>query len=215
MGQFCSGAYNVYDVATAELLQVFAPPRRVTFKLASINHGNHLAVDANYSLAERHPSVRKAIENFDLPGLRRERVIPAHIPSFASLAWSPQGDRLASGADGLRSAPDPTTGEFRLWREEDPIRVWDASSGRMIVSFVGQFEPVRTLAWHPSGDLLLAASAKGTGERGCLYRCSPQEVVHPCCDISRPGTNWFECLASVLGLACWPGESRGPSGFSG
>ena len=199
------GYLHVYDVATTEFLQAIVPPRRVTFKLASINHGNHLAVDANYWLAENHPSVRKAIEFFDLPGLRRERVIPAHIPSFASLAWSPNGDRLPSGAQGLDSAPDPTTGEFRLWRDEDPIRVWDAGSGRMILSFAGQFEPIETLAWHPSGDLLLAESAKGTGERGSLVQVFPAGGGSPVLRYFAPGDELVRvpCFCPRTGLLAW------------
>ena len=96
---------------------------------------------------------------YSLPSLKKLLSFPAHVPGIKSLAWSPTGDRLATGANGLTHP-----------REEESIRVWDATSGARLAGFVGEFEPVGDVAWHPSGRFFLSKSAKGTGEHGSLLQ---------------------------------------------
>jgi WD40 repeat protein len=90
------------------------------------------------------------------------------VQGIASLAWSPAGDRLAGGANGLTHP-----------REEESIRVWDAASGARLAGFVGKFEPVGDVAWHPSGRFFLSDSSKGTGARGSLIQLLPADGGTP------------------------------------
>lgn len=105
---------------------------------------------------------------YSLPSLKKLLSFPAHVPGIKSLAWSPTGDRLATGANGLTHP-----------REEESIRVWDATSGARLAGFVGKFEPVGDVAWHPSGRFFLSDSSKGTGARGSLIQLLPADGGTP------------------------------------
>jgi WD40 repeat protein len=152
---------HLYDVARAEFLRAMETPRPMFFKAPAIDRANRLAVSTYHESA---PAIRKGIEVFELPSLRRLLSLEGHLPGVASMAWSPTGDRLLSGADGLWSATDPETGRLREYRDPDPIRIWDGRSGAMLTSFPGPIEPVTSLSWHPSGEIFASSSAKGTGE---------------------------------------------------
>jgi WD40 repeat protein len=163
----------VYDVQTATLVNVLDPPFPAAFHVPTIGPDNRLAVSIVRGGAPAAAHVRKTLNLFELPSLRPILSFPTHIPSIASAAWSPSGDRLLTGAHGLVQQLDPATGEPRLWRDPDPIRVWAASSGRLLASFAGEFEPIVSVAWHPSGEMFMTHSAKGTGERGSLVQIFP------------------------------------------
>jgi len=90
------------------------------------------------------------------------------VPGIKSLSWSPTGDPLATGASGPAHP-----------REEESIRVWDSASGSRLAGFVGEFEPVVYLKWHPSGMFFVTSSAKGTGEQGSLVQFLPAQGGEP------------------------------------
>ncbi len=112
--------------------------------------------------------------------------LPGHADPAATVAWHPDGVRLASGGrDGrlivwdtrtLRPvhvldgevavlsvawSPDGTRlaagGLGHLERDLDGlVTVWDPASGQRIHRLVGQVGQIRALAWHPSGEFLAA-----------------------------------------------------------
>jgi WD40 repeat protein len=131
---------------------------------------------------------------YSLPSLKKLLSFPAHVPGIKSLAWSPTGDRLASGANGLTHP-----------REEESIRVWDAASGARLAGFVGEFEPVGDVAWHPSGKFFLSKSAKGTGERGSLLQLLPADGGTPLLQHFAPDRIFISgpCFCPRTGLLAW------------
>ncbi len=137
------------------------------FSLPSINNSNLLAGIVTFSAQGLSPASRE-ITIYRLPALSKVLSFPAPVQGIASLAWSPAGDRLAGGANGLTHP-----------REEESIRVWDATSGARLAGFVGEFEPVVYLNWHPSGKFFVTSSAKGTGERGALVQFLPAHGGEP------------------------------------
>ena len=126
--------------------------------LPSISRDNRLAV----ATSATRLGFSDEIAIFDLPSLTERMSFRAHVRGVRSLAWSPTGDRLASGS----SATVPP-------REAEPIRVWDTSTGEQMAGFSGEFEPIAYLNWHPSGRFFLTSSAKGTGEIGALVQLFP------------------------------------------
>ncbi len=61
-----------------------------------------------------------------------------------SLAWSPDGTRIASG-DGLHR-----------------VQVWDAATGKLFVTYTKHSGPINALAWSPDGTSIVSASADNT-----------------------------------------------------
>jgi WD40 repeat protein len=82
----------------------------------------------------------------------------AHAPAIGSLAYSPDGTRIASGSSLTGQQRDHATGKLVDIRDDDPIRVWDASTGRLLHSYHGDFAPVRKVEWSPDGRYIVTAS---------------------------------------------------------
>ena len=109
-----------------------------------------------------------------------------HTFGVASVAWSPDGTRLASaGGDGtvkvweaasskgtltLRGhtntvksvawSPDGTRLASTSW--DATVKVWEAASGKDTLTLRGHTNPVESVAWSPDGTRLASAGADGT-----------------------------------------------------
>jgi WD40 repeat protein/class 3 adenylate cyclase/energy-coupling factor transporter ATP-binding protein EcfA2 len=78
-----------------------------------------------------------------------------HRFSVNSIAWSPDGRRIATGGN------------------ESSARIWDGQTGRSQLELLGMEGPVISVDWSPDGERLLTGSSDGTarvwdvgGERG-------------------------------------------------
>jgi WD40 repeat protein len=138
------------------------------FSLPSVSKENYLAGVVTFPSGSLW-TPRQEITIYDLPSFNRRLGFPAHIRGVASLAWSPDGSRLVSGS----SATVPP-------REPEPIRVWDSATGTKTAGFLGEFEPVSFVEWHPSGAFFLTKSAKGDENlRGSLVQLFPSSGGAP------------------------------------
>src|SRR5262249_11575319 len=79
-----------------------------------------------------------------------------HDPVACSVAFSPDGQRLLSG------------GEDKL------VKVWDAKTGKQILSLAGQTAGVQSVAFSPDGKHL--ASASGHYDEKDNWRLAPGEA---------------------------------------
>lgn len=100
----------------------------------------------------------KPIALVDLRARKIERMLPGQAPGIASMAWSPNGQWLASGG----SSEQP--------HDPHPIRIWDVVNGREKLAISGAYSPVSSVAWHPTLPIFVTKGAKGTGALGSAVR---------------------------------------------
>src|SRR4051812_32799621 len=108
------------------------------------------------------------------PGLELRHVLRGHDGWINRIAWSPDGQILASASN------------------DNTIRFWNAESGQAITTLVGHGDAVVGVAWSPDGRILASSSADTTVRLWDVQTGSP----------SRPPlerhTNW------VFGVAWSP-----------
>lgn len=63
--------------------------------------------------------------------------------NIQAIGWSPDGTRIASGAND--------------------IRVWDAATGKTLVTYSGHSQNITTLAWSPDGKYIVSSTNGPTG----------------------------------------------------
>jgi WD40 repeat protein/serine/threonine protein kinase len=91
-------------------------------------------------------------------------------PRYVSLAFAPDGSRLATACCGIGTAGGP-----------GPVVVWETASGRKVATFPGRPEQVGKLEFTPDGRSLLIASRSGVRLWKCPSRpgeTEPQPAGH-------------------------------------
>ena len=74
------------------------------------------------------------------------KTLKGHTGSVLSVAWSPDGKRLATASD------------------DKTAKVWDAASGQELLTLKGHTNIVDSVAWSPDGKRLATASWDGTAK---------------------------------------------------
>lgn len=115
--------------------------------------GDHMRVhvhDVGWSVAGRVPSgVRRWWRSAGDLG----RVLSGHTGCVSSVAWSPDGSRLASASNGNRMGPGPS---------DRTVRVWDTAIGECEHVLFGPSLGVWSVGWSPNGRWLASANFDGT-----------------------------------------------------
>ncbi len=80
---------------------------------------------------------------YDLGDPMAPLFLDGHTDRVGSVAWSPDGGRLASGSD------------------DTTVRIWDPVSGVELLRLEGHTRRVRTVAWSPDGRYLVSGGSDG------------------------------------------------------
>jgi eukaryotic-like serine/threonine-protein kinase len=95
-----------------------------------------------------------------------------HTGSIKSVAWSPDGNRLASAS------------------RDETVRLWDARSGQLLHTCTGHAVVVGSVAWSLDGSHLAVASASGDGTVR-LWDARSGQLLHTCTG----HTDWVRSVA--------------------
>jgi WD40 repeat protein len=93
------------------------------------------------------------IRIWDVGSGKLDKTIKAHSYYVKSIAYSPDGKWIVSGTvtGTIIGKLNKATGEFVKRKITDPIRIWDASSGKLIATLDGYVGTVATLAFSRDG----------------------------------------------------------------
>jgi WD40 repeat protein len=106
--------------------------------------------------------------------------VPAEV---ISVAWSPDGTRIAGGGTngllriwdasgqtlltvtGLNGAVysvdwSPDSAKIVSGHDDANVRVWDAKSGQLLATLVGHGDVIQSVAWSPDGSKIASTSLK-------------------------------------------------------
>ena len=137
------------------------------------------------------PSLSPQSQTSTAPSLRTALYIyRGHSASVGTVAWSPDGKRIASGSnDSAVQVWDATNGGhvYTYRRHADHVnavawspdgkhiasgsddvtsQVWDAVNGRHILAYRGQTDAIWSVAWSPDGKRIVSGSGNIDNGRG-------------------------------------------------
>ena len=180
----------LFDAKTTEFVSTLATPPDASIWAMAPGPGDQLAMALIFPLERARLQVRKPVYLLDALKNEITGVLPGHVPGVQSVSWSPDGRFIASGVSMLTS-----DGERKWIRDTDPVRVWDAMTQQLVVSFEGEFDPVNAISWHPSSALFATVSAKENPQLGYalrLWSLSARKLIF---EYAAPGNGDFTALS--------------------
>ena len=154
---YCDGV-KLWDVQTWWQLRVLKHIYRVNTVAFSLD-GKHFASGTSMN-----------IRLWDTRTWTRHRVLTGHTDWVTSVAFSPDGELLASGS------------------LDDTIKLWEVSTGRELRTLRGHTSSVRSVAFSPDGELLASGSWDNTIK---LWEVSTGRELHTL----KGHTDWVTSVA--------------------
>jgi WD40 repeat protein/serine/threonine protein kinase len=134
------GAVKLWDVTAAQAYRTLSLFTGYSRALAFSADGTRLAAASGVPPSRGLPGYVRVWE----AGTGREVLaLPGRVEGYRGVAFSPDGQTLATG-----------------WKAA--VQVWDANTGRMVTSLAGHTGPVTAVAFGPDRHSLASASADGT-----------------------------------------------------
>lgn len=156
---FEGGAIGMYETATGHLKQSFPTSAAIDGPLAQSPSGKYLAISERIK-TEADVFDHHVIQLIDVSTGEIAKTFSGHTDLVTSLAFSPDGEYLASGSNTgvVRGGLDKKRNQGVVQRNEDPIRIWNVESGVIAKELVGHTGAVRSLKFFDGGRFLISGS---------------------------------------------------------
>lgn len=133
------GRVTVWDLTTAK------PAKILTNVLGAVNDLKFSPDGSRLAVAGGQPSARGDLRLFDTKEWKLVASLGGHLDTVSSVAWSPDGAKLASASF------------------DKTVRLWDAKTNAVLHAFIGHSDFVYGVAFSPKGDWYATASKDRTG----------------------------------------------------
>jgi WD40 repeat protein/serine/threonine protein kinase len=149
------GTVKVWDAASGKELLTVGTSAGGNVGVVFSPDGRRLASVARRLDEKTRQYLGGVVVVWDAASGKKLFALPAYGEGFLKAVFSPDGRRLAC-ASGTRAALD------RLKPLPGEVRVWDATTGRQLLSLKGHADRVGDVAWGPDGNAIATASDDGT-----------------------------------------------------
>ena len=131
-------AYRLTDLAQ---FQAFNPPSR---PLSKLPQHEREAVWSKLAKTVNKLVAKEPLPSLSSPAETRLLTYSGHTRAVYAVAWSPDGQYIASAGD------------------DQTVQVWNATTGDTIITYRGHSDWVRAVAWSPDGQYIASAGADRT-----------------------------------------------------
>lgn len=134
-------------------------------------------------------------------GQRTTHITPVHAMNVTAIAASSDGRYIATGTNTLskETTLNPANGTWDYIDNQDPIRLWDRETGKLVREFGPLRGAVRALAFNPGSTVLASCQTDLTAKETIwLWNTSTGQLIER---IRTPGSayDFFECALSPDG----------------
>jgi WD40 repeat protein/serine/threonine protein kinase len=144
---------TVWDLASGKLIHTLKGHRGFGFgNVAFSPDGKRLATAANNLARPGGDAKDCTVVMWDWASGKEILTLKGHTGLVGSMAFSPDGKRLATGGSGLRRGHEP----------RGQVQLWDVASGQKILALKGHTDSVRSVAFSPDGKRLATGSMDKT-----------------------------------------------------
>lgn len=173
------GRVHIWNTHTGEVESVWDANIYTELSLAWSPDGSRLAT-GGYALTMSQNQERELVRIWNTETLTEVASLPGHTYGVTSLAWAPDGTRLAAGGSGKVNVWDmqnqqilqefhqvwltslawsPDGNRLATGEQQGEIRVWDIHSGDLLHTLPGHLGDIASVAWSPKGMLLASVGA--------------------------------------------------------
>jgi len=143
---------RIYDANTRSLIKTLPIPSASTHSdmpksLAFSPNGHELAVGTLFGKLHLY-TLQNGLLRKSLTAYKDE------LYSVSALAYSPDGSRIATGQHKNLNLKNPNTVAVSIWNVQDGTLLATLDGSTTVLQGKTEANPVRTIAWSPSGDQL-------------------------------------------------------------
>ena len=137
---YSDGIIKLWDVASGREIRTFSGHSERVHSVAFSPDGKYVVSGSGYwTLSSRN--IDNTVKLWDVASGREIRTFTGHSHAVSSVAFSPDGNRIASAS----------------W--DETVKIWDVGSGKEISTFSGYSKAVSTVSFSPDGKYIVSGSA--------------------------------------------------------